>query len=703
MRCNLQDYKISFENKTTIFSAAFIVSAFLLTGVANSQAVEQEKNQNAVVGSFPDGIIEELRPQRTDSSSLTTRFSLNGTVFDAGSLASGTLGFQSGEKRNTLPTGEISVPFKVDIESSVIDGVGVRRQLGWYAQLKSFKRESTVQWERETPVTLLGYNLDLTVTGNCVIPNAGTDASDLCTYTPGISVADTDIDTETLVPNSFRFDADFGSTISQSTSDALRLPGFQRGVADEPVGISLRIPNSGDVVDPSRMRQVSADRTESGVNRPILTLSRVDQTVRSSDTRASLDRTVRGLVFLEPKEWDSYTFAAQLAAFVLPKWNGKINSDEGSHPRNDISNNLFFASNNLRLPKDSLTMFQTGAGYVKHSSVPVRFAKETPTAFYNSFWLGVSPVRTVRQTVSTALTRVGKRTVISGNYKEGGTFGSLEDVTGQISIIDILANEIDSFNIGEIVDVYVQAGLEVTEQPAISKTIQTQVSTFAYVPHLSLSGNRTNGNSVLRYYAGALDPSDSNFYFGADYSYVSDNGVKLSVGAVNYSNPNYDYYSMAEADVSRSFAVGKGDVLAVGLSGKVEFDRPSLIPSLAAVSNGSDRIEMHGSYKADWGALIARAKASGIRKGPLERSVSVGATFPLSDQTQISIQITPYSELDAYVVAGVGLKIPLTSISGSPVFQGQFAKVKYNLGDDAFGQGQSVTENTFQASFQYHF
>jgi len=94
-------------------------------------------------------------------------------------------------------------------------------------------------------------------------------------------------------------------------------------------------------------------------------------------------------------------------------------------------------------------MFQTGAGYVKHSSVPVRFAKETPTAFYNSFWLGVSPVRTVRQTVSTALTRVGERTVISGNYKEGGTFGSLEDVTGQISIIDILANEIDSFNIGE--------------------------------------------------------------------------------------------------------------------------------------------------------------------------------------------------------------------------------------------------------------
>jgi len=183
MRYNLQDYKISFENKISIFSAAFIVSAFLLTGVANSQAVEQEKEPECRRWfDFRTGLLKNfVRKERIVVLSQHV-LALTGLFLDAGSLTSGTLGFQSGEKRNTLPTGEISVPFKVDIESSVIDGVGVRRQLGWYAQLKSFERESTVQWERETPVTLLGYNLDLTVTGNCVIPNAGTDASD-CVHT----------------------------------------------------------------------------------------------------------------------------------------------------------------------------------------------------------------------------------------------------------------------------------------------------------------------------------------------------------------------------------------------------------------------------------------------------------------------------------------------------------------------------------------
>ena len=69
----------------------------------------------------------------------------------------------------------------------------------------------------------------------------------------------------------------------------------------------------------------------------------------------------------------------------------------------------------------------------------------------------------------------------------------------------------------------------------------------------------------------------------------------------------------------------------------------------------------------------------------------------------MSVQVTPVSNEDAFVQARVGMAVPLTERSGGPVLRAQYARLKYNFGNDAFGRGQSVTEDTVRASLQFEF
>ncbi len=374
---------------------------------------------------------------------LTTRFWLNGRRLDAESRPSASVGLLYGSDRKNEPVANIVIPLNTEVEASAENGVGLRRQTGWYLGLRTVDETRTVEWRRRVPVELIGFDLDVSVTGACLVP--GASAGELCTFTPGITLEEEDIDPDTLVPFRFRFDSDFGDQISPETQQALKdSPGFVRGAADldERVGISLQIPNAGQVLDESRRSLSDINRKERAVRRPMVTVSRVEQTLRSTDTHASLDHTTRGLVLLKRDEWDAYSIGAQIAAWLLPGMSGALPAGDGGPPQGDISNNLFLAANNLRLPRDGFTMFRTGSGRVTHPETAPRTPDETPVVYYNSIWLGASPIRSVSRTMTSRLRTTGDRNIVESRFRQGGIGDPFEDITGRITIIDEIANEI---------------------------------------------------------------------------------------------------------------------------------------------------------------------------------------------------------------------------------------------------------------------
>lgn len=648
--------------------------------------------------------IERIREAARRDVPLTTRFELNGRTIDSQSRPTGQLGVLYGDKRRNEPIANVLVPFKTKVESAIENGVGVRRQTGWYVGAQAVDSSRTVEWRSQMPVELIGFDLDLSVTGGCIFP--GSSAEDFCTFTPGLTVGEEDIDPNTLTPGRFRFDSSFGEQISPETHQALKdAPGFVRGdpALDERVGISLKVPNAGQVLDASRRSVSGIDREERAKRRAMLTVSRVEQTLRSNDTQASLDHTTRGFVLLERDEWDAYSIVAQLSAWLLPGMDGELQSVAGEVPNTDISNNLFLAANNLRLPTDGFTMFRTGVGHVTHPETAPRNSDETPAVFYNNVWLGVSPVRSVSQSTTTKFRTTGDREFESRQFRQGGTGALFDDFAGRVTLVDEIANDIISLDLESIDDQFVQTGIGISRQDAVAEQITRQRSKFEYVPHLSFTGNRTDGRSVLRYYGGVIDPEDANFYVGTDGTYQFDNGFRISGSAIYYTQPDFDYFSKIELSGARSFEAGDGAIMTLGISGEMQFDRPSIIPESPNAGDQDDRIDVFAQYQAGWGRLTGRVRASGLRDGESESSATIGAAFPMSERSQVSFQVTPVSNESAYVMGRLGVSVPLGTDSGSPVFRAQYARLKYDFGNDPFGQGQSVTEDTLSAAVQFEF
>jgi hypothetical protein len=689
-------------------SCATVLAALLIAPVYGQVSVEEEPQ----AADFPQtslGLDAVNTPVRGADSPLTNTFTLNGATLDFGLTASVTAGAFAGDNRSIEFLGNGIFGFGSTTEAETVNNIGIRRQSGWFVSLRAVDRSRTVETRRRTPVELIGFNLDLTVTGKCVVPGAEPDT--FCTYTPGLTVGPEDIDPETLLPFVFRTDSAFGQQIDVATHEALKAEPdvFSRGdpTLEERVGISLQIPNAGTLPDETRINLSSFDREERVRQRLMFSVSKVDQTLKSSDTEATLDRTTRSFVLLDRDEWDKYSIATQLAAWILPGASSSVSSAGGA-PRGDISNNLFFAANNVRVPANSFTMFQTGSGRVQHTLTPPRNPDETPTVFFNSFWMGVSPVRDVSRSNGTRFSGLEDRRLIRSAYREGSIssgLGELDDVVGRITIIDDIAREITTLELSNIVDpdIYVQVGIDFTRQRAIEEVLTRQTSRFRYVPHFSFTGNRTDGRSVLRYYAGLIDPAKANFYIGSDYTWLGANGIRFAASAAAYSRPDRDYFSNAAVSVSQTTRLNDSNLLTYGISGRLEIDRVDALTDARGVGTNGDQVEVFGQLQNTVGAFTARARASNLRSGNSTQAISLGAALPVFDGASLTLEGTPYATENSYIQFRTGLSVPISAQAGSPVLRAQYARIKYDFGSDAFGQSQRATENTFLATIQVNF
>ncbi|MFD1910833.1 hypothetical protein [Halodurantibacterium flavum] len=656
-------------------------------------------------GTLTDSRLEQRRdPQQATAATggvvpLTSRFVLNGAVLEYGARGFVALTSLNGDARD----GTLSFSATQTLQSSLSEGVeGTlfrRRQTGWYLQFDTVDRTRTITTTRREAVDILGSRTVLTLTGGCIAP--GSAPGSLCTYTPGVTADPDSIDPDTLVPTSFTFSTAFQQEIDEATHLALQAPGFQRGVpGGEEVGIDLDLPNAGFTFSEARAGGNSVTRRERVQTRPIITLSRVEQNLFSNDQGAALDRTVRGFVLLEGSEWTDTAIAFQALAWVLPSLDATLAPGEDA-PNLRISNNLFLAANNLRLPRDSYTVFSTSRARVGHRDTPAQTAAETPVAWAEGVWLGFSPVRDVSRSSRLSFLTTGPRITTSSEFAEGGFDDALGDlIDGTITIIDLIDNQISEIEFSNIGDLYVQVGTDITSQEAIRRITTTETWRYRYVPHLSLTSNRTSGQTVLRYYTGALLDDDANAYAGFDISYQGANGWSSYFRADAYTRPDRDYYSAVEGRLSRAFRMEGGQTLTLGMAALASIDRPDAEGDLTSSGSGTNTLDLVALWRDQGTEYSVRQRFSDIGTDADAASTSFGLTHQINPRMSVSGQVTPFSNEESFIRAQAGFSWNLDDGTSPATFRMQWARIDYDYGRDGTGRDLDTSENIFLASFR---
>ncbi|MGB3614933.1 MAG: hypothetical protein WBA10_14160 [Elainellaceae cyanobacterium] len=360
---------------------------------------------------------------------------------------------------NPSGSGTVALSSRV-LESLTRDNVYTVDQRGSYLQLRTLPHERIVTTTRRVPQTMLGMELQMSLTGACILPDSASQSSaDQCTYTPGLVTSRNSIDPDFFVPTRVRQPSSVGDVVTLESLAAIRQPGFQRGANGQEIGVDLYFPNLGTFPGNDSDTETDIDRKEDINDTVSGTFSRVRQVVRANDTEAVLGRTIRGMSMLADDGNRIANTAVQAIAQALPEYMPQIEGSD-SPANTNINRNLFLAANNTRLPSSSLTVYSVGRGRARSLTPEVTDLNQVPAARYNSLWLGLSPV--IDRSIGTGNLRFeprgDQRTIASGGGEGGGdanvdllsvvnddifTNANLQDSYAQI-YLDIFAQDIDN-------------------------------------------------------------------------------------------------------------------------------------------------------------------------------------------------------------------------------------------------------------------
>jgi hypothetical protein len=704
--CSMQLHYLN----SAILSVVGAISFFITTTSADAQqSIESTRSEASPIsdnladdrGAFSRSTNTATIP--ASGAPITSTLSFDGVAFGLDDTWIYDLSTLDGTARDLSFTGSVTRILDQSLTDQRSRTLFQRNQNAWVLRLSSEQERVSTTLTQSQAGRMIGYQLDLSATGRCFLP--GSTADDFCTYTPGMATVPGGYDPDTLVPTVFQIDSAVGDVITQDLHDSLKAPGFQRGedVAGQPlVGLSFDVPFAGFIADEGAA--AGLDRNQTVTNRLVLSVANIDQNLFSNSDSATLDRTVRAFVLLRPEEWTTAAFLTQVGAFWLPSMSRPLAPTQAD-ARLNISNNLFYAANNARVPADSFTVFQTGSAFVDHSLTPPRSAAETPTAFYSGSWVGFSPVRTTTVTMNEGLIPLGPRTSVSGpSFAEGG-IGSpfLDALDLGLTIFDSIDESITEINFQGIDDLYVQTGIDLSEQDALRTMTTTETNEFRYVPHLSYNGNMTTGISVTRYYLGVIMDDTPNVYIGGDYTVATEDGWNGYARLDLYSEPDADYTSELEAKIARSFRIDEESGFAFGISGLTQlgdgFDR-NFVPTL---DPDGTVVELVGQYDTGPLGLVARHRITDDPTDGVGRGTTFGLSYQPADRVGISAQATPYSSESNYIDAAFGISWQLTEDANSPVLTMQMARAIYSATSAFTSEKLTTTENIFELSLQARF
>jgi hypothetical protein len=613
---------------------------------------------------------------------LVTTIPFNSDVLEYGNRATVASGLNFGDDRSTNLRYAGLVNLNASVENyTTTDNIAVLEQRQGVVFVHDTLQERKLTLTLGDPITILGQDIQLSLTGSCLDPADG----EICTFTPGLATEDGSIDPTTQLPTRFEQYSNFGDVVAPATLEAIQAPGFQRGTDEQQIGLDLRFPQIAVLPGNSQTDSAQLQRNEEFVTTPAIGYATVSQVVQANDHAATLARTVRGpaVIFDADQPITNYLLAA--LALALPEFRGNLPATtEPANP--NINQSLFNAANNFRRPLDSLTLYQTGIGHAATPQAPLESSHHRPPARFHGIWLGLSPVteRSFEERFGTV--PVGDRVQTLAAGGEGGG--------GQSADVIALVNG-EQFDINNIDNIYTQNYVNLYEQDALSSYTFEQTDRIRYYPHLSLGGNITRAYDTFQYYAGTIAGDTIQIYGGLDYQGYTDDGWYYRAGGIGFLNPNYDRYSNLSGGVAKRFSLSDANSMVLGASLNWAIDQDTRLGDIEQTGEGSD-ITLQGRLNLGrvslgvsqvLGDILPNSQAS---RTVLDTAVSLGENVTLAGFW------APFDNATSAPVMGLTADISFDMGDVSPGLIISWENSRYAYGRASDGTDLTTTSDVFE-------
>ncbi|MEM9923451.1 MAG: hypothetical protein AAF915_06840 [Cyanobacteria bacterium P01_D01_bin.50] len=637
--------------------------------------------------------LKYIIPPKTASleklSPFTTTLPLNGVPIShltQWELYSGT---NFGDDINTTILGGGIVKLNGQVtESLTRNNIYTVDQKATYLQSQTVRETRKVEVTSNDPQTLLGTQMQMSLTASCVNNENSDDQK--CSFTPGIVTDRDSIDPDLFVPTRIVQSSNMGEVVTAESLAVMELPGFQTGANGQEVGLDLYFPNSGTTPGNTQGNQLFYERKEEIDNTQLGLYSQVRQIVKANDSKAVIGRTIRGFGLIADNDNLLLNSAVQLGNFILPDVKPRLNGSSKKVNTN-INKNLFIAANNVRLPTNSFTFYHAGIGYANSLKPGIKRRSQIPKANFNSVWIGMSPIIERRIEGINRYQPTGEQRILSEGGGEGGA-------DSNVSLISV-AND-QTFSTNELKDFYTQIYLTNYAQDVNFVNGSRYVEDIKYYPHISLTGNITGSLDSLKYYGGVITGTTIKGYFGGDYTRKTSGGLTFSTGGIGYINPDRDYFSQLFSNISQKIRLGKKSnlVFSSGLNyaldrenriGEIESESPASFFTVGAKANlGSFYIGLVNYFEDIFPNSIDNTLLINL-------GINFGYSFRLTGY------YTPVNETSSRSRYGATAKLRLGGKYNSPTLSVSWTNNDYDLGEDSEGNKINFTDNIFKVLFRF--
>ncbi len=690
---SLVDYFITTKELTDKYSILSNKKSFTTISTVRELAQERKVKPLNKSDLNSDYIIAPRIASPEKISPFTTTLSLNNVPISHltdWELYSGT---NFGDNINTSISG--GGIFKLNgqiIESLTKNNVYTVDQQASYLQLQTIRESRKVEVTRNEPQTLMGMQMQMSLTASCLISDNSTQIYDdtQCTYTPGIVTDRNSLDPDFLTPTRIVQTANMGDVVTPESQTVMKLPGFQTGANGQQVGLDLYFPNTGAIPGNSQGNEFFYERKENIEDTQLGLYSQVRQIVKANHNKAVIGRTIRGFGLIVDNDNLLLNSAIQLGNFILPDVNPRL--DGGDKKVNvNINKNLFLAANNVRIPSSSYTLYQAGIGYADSLKVGIKHHSQIPKANFNSLWIGLSPIIERRIERISRYQPTSEQRILS----EGGGEGGAES---NISMLSVVNGE--NFSSNELEDFYAQMYLTNYSQDVNFVNGSRYIEDIKYYPHISFTGNITGSLDSLKYYTGVITGETIKAYVGADYTRITSGGLNFSTGAIGYINPDRDYYSQLFSNISQTIRLGKKANFVLSSGFNYALDRENRIGTIESEAPASF---VTLGAKANFGAVSLGLVNyfDSILPSSLENTLLLDLAINFSQNFRLTGYYTPINETSSRSRYGATAKLRLGNKYNSPTLSVSWTNNDYDLGQDSNGNIITFTDNIFKVLLRF--
>jgi hypothetical protein len=373
---------------------------------------------------------------------------------------------------------------------------------------------------------------------------------------------------------------------------------------------------------------------------PSVGIGRVRQVFVSNGERSGIGRTIRGFNYSSGDRNLALNSGVQLLTEALPNAEPQLNPGKPGTPF-FINSNLVQAANNLRLPENSFTAYNSGQGYALN---PADLKAISPPANYNALWVGLSPI--LDRSVTQALTATNL-----------------------------------AVRLGETTDYYPHVSLSgnTTAENSVFRYYTGAIFNTGFTPHR------------------VKDTNNIKAYGGLDFSGAGKNGLGYNLGLIGYINSDPDNYSRLSANVSQRINISSNPAynlsLAAGfnyaLDGANEFDNLVFQP-------GNSFLNTSATLNLGNIALGTTYYFSNSLPNPIRNLLSTNIAWQIQNNIAVSGYYTPINDNSSRSPYGANASFKLGTEPSSPNLV-----LSWSRNETDFGGGRNVNNDLFGIFFRF--